>query len=226
MSDNDTSYTKTPPRLVPWLIAGGAFVVALVVGLSVFFTYQNVISTGNQKEANMSSLYAQGATTLSTCLVQTSQAANVAQAESEALQEVFASAIAARYDTPAGQIDEGALFSAIVEAYPDVTGLEETFQQVISVIVGCRTDYANAQALVQVAVKDFNSWRTGSWVVRTFGGSEFPNDNLYIAIGDTEVYGQEAYEIMRKPIVDNSTITAYEEGVIEIEDPFPSGDDE
>ena len=227
MSNNNEDETRTSNKLLPWIVSGGVILaVAVIVALVVFFTTQNVISEGNKKEATLSTLYADGAVKLSTCLVNTSQAANVAQAESEALQEVFAAAISARdYSTAAGGVDEGALFSAIVEAYPNVDGLQDTFQQVISVIVGCRADYAKAQTRVQVAVAEFNNWRTGSWTVRTFGGEDFPNENLYVSIGDTQATGQEALDIINTPIVDNSTITAYENGVIEIEDPFDTDDD-
>lgn len=218
---SETNETRTPPHLIRWLIAGGIFLLVVIVGASFFFTYQGIISKGNQMEATMSAQYADGANYLSSCLVQTSQAANVAGAESEALQEVFATAIGSREYGEGSNVDEGALFSAIVEAYPDVSGLEETFQQVIAVIVGCRSDFAQKQTVVLASVERFNQWRTGDWTVRWLGG-EFPNDNLYISVGSLDLRGQEALAVMQDPIVDNSTIAAYEEGSFEIDDPFES----
>ena len=214
------STTQIPRKTLPWVIIGAIVLVIAIIGIWVFVTWQNVISDGNKKQAALNAAYSDGANYLSSCLVKTQQAANVAGAEADALSEVFADAISARnYGSEGGALDEGALFSAVVEAYPDTTGLQETFQQVVAVIVGCRDDYAAKQTVVLNQTRAFEGWLGGSWEVRTFGG-DFPNEKLTVTIGDRDVTGAAALAIMKDPIVDNSTLDAYENGSFEIEDPF------
>jgi len=206
-------------------IGAGLVVLFLIIG---FMIHQSVISKGNQLESELSSDYADGANYLSNCVNKTKQAANVANAQTAALDKILQDAVAGRYGTGA-EINDKALLGAIVEAYPDLSGLSNTFQDVLATITGCQDDFRDKQSDIQDGVRKFNSWRTGSWTVRTFGGGSFPNDNLYIAIGDEELTGQEALNKIRKPIVDSGVLQDYSDGTTDVEDPFateaPSSDE-
>jgi hypothetical protein len=190
--------------------------------VSLFVTWQGVISDGNKKEASLSAQYASGQTVLSSCIVKTDQAAATAVAQSDKLKEIFTAAVTGRYSTGSSTaIDNGKLFSAISEAYPNTAGLDKTFQLVLSTITGCRDDYANQQIRVQDELNLFNSWRTGSFTVRLFGG-EFPNQNLYVKLGDATLRGQDALDKIAKPIIDNGTLKAYQDGTFNVGNPFGS----
>jgi hypothetical protein len=220
---SDLNGTKTPKRFLPWIIAGGVAVIALIVGLSIYGTNQGVISDGNKLETQLSAQYADGANALSSCVVQTEQAAAVANASAEAVSKVMADAISGRqYTKPNGSVDQGALINALMvtEAYPDTTELQKTFQQAMAKMNGCRDDYQAKQTVVQASVNQFNSWRTGSWTVRTFGGDSFPNENLYVHISGLRITGKDAMDRISVPIVDTLTNDTYKSGTFTVTNPF------
>jgi hypothetical protein len=214
-----------PTNTRKWLLIGGAIVgfIALILAIltPTVFIPQSVLSEGNTLEQGVSAAYNDGALTLSNCVNKTFQAANLANAQSDALADVFRAAVGGRYNQPGSpQVDSGKLFSAIQEAYPDLTGLNQTFNNVLAVITGCQDDYATKQRVVQDKVRDFNSWLTGSWRVRTFGGG-LPNNNLKASIpGAPTLYGQAALDKMSQPIVDASVGSAYNTGQTQQTNPF------
>lgn len=199
--------------------------IVLVLGLSWYITKQSVISAGNSKEATLSASYADGANYLSNCVVKTHQAANVAEANADAFDKVIKDAIAG--SGGAEHVDLGttagrnAFLPILVQAYPDLKGQTDLFDKVVNVIVGCQDDFRNKQSVVQDQVRAFNTWRTGSWKVRTFGGGSFPNDNLVVDIpGVDSVTGQAALKKIRQPIVDAVTSDTYQTGQQSNDDPF------
>lgn len=220
---SDTSETRIPKRWLPWAVAIGVLVVVVVVALSIFGTYQGNISKGNQLESQLSASYANGANSLSSCVVKTAQTTGAAEAEADAVGKVLTDVISGRkYTKPDGSTNQKALINALMvtEAYPDTTELQKTFQQAMAIINGCRDDYRNQQAVVQAGVSQFNSWRTGSWGVRTFGGSSFPNEHLYVTVGGQTLTGQAAFDKIGVPIVDTVTDETYKKGTFKVTNPF------
>lgn len=203
-------------------IAAVVALVALVVVLTfTVFIPQSVKSNGNKKEADLSASYANGAVYLSKCVVKTKQAADVATAQTAALDKVLKDAVAGRYGIGGNNMDKGKLFSAIVEAYPNVNGLSKTFDHVMTVIVGCQDDFGNYQSVVQDKVRDFNSWRTGSWLTRSYA-ADFPNENMYVRLPGVNLVGAAAYDKIQQPIVDATTSSTYKTGEQSLDDPFGS----
>lgn len=206
-------------------IGAGLVVLFLIIG---FMIHQSVISSGNKQESTLSGDYADGANYLSNCVIKTKQAANVAIAQTDALDKILSDAVAGRYGTGA-TFDGGAMISAIVEAYPDTSGISKSFQDAMAIITGCQDDFRKMQSKILDDVRSFRSWKTGSWTVRTFGGGGFPNDNLYISVGDLDLTGQEALNKMSKPIVETSVLQDYADGTTDTENPFateaPSSDE-
>jgi hypothetical protein len=205
---------------------GGVILLVLILTFTVFVP-QGVTSEGNKQESTLNAVYTDGANYLSNCVVKTEQAANVASANAAAFDKVIKDAVAGTVgashvdlNTQAGR---SALLPILVQAYPDMKGQTDLFNKVVTVIVGCQDDYRNKQSVVLDNVRIFNSWRTGSWKVRTFGGSSFPNNNLRVTIpGVPVVSGQAALDKMSAPLVEASTSGAYNSGVITPQNPFPS----
>jgi hypothetical protein len=218
MSTTSSSSSNRNPIIYGIAGVAGVIVLVLVLTFTVFIP-QGVKSQGNQKEASLSASYANGATYLSNCVVKTKQSANVANAQTAALDKVLKDAVAGRYGT-GNTMDKAKLFSAIVEAYPETNGLSKTFQDVLATITGCQDDFRNYQTVVQDKVRDFNAWRTGSWKVRTFGGSGFPNENLYVRLPGVSLTAADAYEKISQPIVDATTTSAYQSGEQQLDNPF------
>lgn len=217
------------PAILAWvqknLLIVGVVCVVLFVGIWWYATKQGVISHGNTIEAELSSSYGDGANYLSNCVVKTHQAANVATANAAAFDKVIKDAIAGTGDAQHVNLNsatgKSAFLPILVQAYPDLKGQTDLFNKVVNVIVGCQDDFRNKQSVVQDKVRAFNTWRTGSWKVRTFGGNSFPNDNLVIEIpGVHSVTGKAALSKMRQPIVDSVTSTSYQTGQQSADNPF------
>jgi hypothetical protein len=210
------------------LLVGGGIVagVAVVIAALTFgvFIPQGVQSEGNQLEAELSANYQDGANVLSNCVVKTKQSVGAAKANSEAFDKVIKDAIAGNgaaqhvdFNNPASR---NGLFPVWVQAYPDFKGQTALFEKAMTVINGCQDDFRNKQSAVQDGVRQFNSWRTGSWKVRTFGGDNFPNENLYVTLPGLNLTGKAAFKKISAPIVDADTSGAYQSGEQQSNDPF------
>lgn len=213
---SDTGINSHDSRRV-WLIAGGAVagLIALVLVLTfTLFIPQGVTSDGNKKEASLSGWYSDAVISLHNCTAKTARAAQVTKGQTDAVDKVLKGAVAGRYGT-GNNIDQGKMFSAMVEAYPDgsVAGLNKTFQDALAVMIGCQDDFAAAQNVVQAKIADFESWRAGSWLVRNFGGDDFPNDHLKVNIAGMPIMtGAQALALMSRPILDTDTVNAIKSG--------------
>ena len=215
--NNPPSMTR-PSWLTTPLIAIVTAGALLFGGLILFMVNNGVTNTGNKLESQLSATYNSGAATLSACQKKTANAVGVTKAQSAALDKIIADAASGRYGAGA-QINEKAILGAIVEAYPNLSGLDKSFQDAMVIITGCQDDFLGAQKDVQDKVREFNSWRTGSWTARTFG-SEFPNENLYVRLPGINLNGQAALDKISMPIVDTVTSEAYVTGEQELNDPF------
>jgi hypothetical protein len=222
--NNDLS---TPPRRrspLFWIGTIGGVVVAALLALTFFVIIpNNVLSEGNKLESGLSASYVDGANYLSNCVIKTEQAANVAQANADAFDKVIRDAIAgtgaaAHVDTTT-TAGRNQLLPILVQAYPDLAGQTALFERVMTTINGCRDDYRNKQTAVLSQVQTFDTWRTGSWTVRTFG-SDFPNENLHINLPGLTLTGQAALDKMRAPIVDATTSSSYQTGETPTDGPF------
>jgi hypothetical protein len=205
------------PRSV-WiaLCTGLAVVTVLAVLTLTVFIPQSVTSAGNQQEATLNSWYNQAVTALHNCTIKTARAAKVIGTQTEAVDKVLKDAVAGRYGTQGNNLDQGKMFSALKEAYPDgaLAGLNKSFQDVLAVMLGCQDDFTSSQNQVQKRIATFDAWRTGSWRARSFGGGKFPNNNLRVNIaGVPQVSGQAAFDLMSRPIIDSDTSSAVNNGV-------------
>jgi hypothetical protein len=231
MTDTPTTAGPSGFRryLKPGWIALGLVVFLMVAGcitgLALYGTQQSVLSEGNQQEKTLNAAYTETENFLSDCLITTKQKAQTATAFSDKLNDILSNAIRGRYDTspnsgtPSGTL----LFKALQEAYPDLSSVERVFQEVMHEISNCRTNVRDKQSTLSDKVRGFDSWRTGSWKVRTFG-KEFPNQELIAQIGPTDLkYGLEALNAMRFVMSDADAAQARKTGVIPNQDLYGNG---
>lgn len=201
-----------------WLIGGAVVLVILAIIAYVVGTSISVTNDGNKKEAALGAMYRSAQNELSDCLTKISGSANVAQAQSDAFTKAMTDVIKGRYDGREAQ--PGGMFSAIVENYPDLSGLNNAFARVQDVLIGCRTDFKNVQNRLLDQLREYDSWRTGSWTVRTFGG-DYPSNNLVAQIGnDTSRRGQAALDQMNTIVTVEGVTDAYRGGSMKPDAPF------
>lgn len=195
----------------------------VLVGLVVWFSVNNgVTNKGNKQQNGLNAQYSDNINYLSDCIVRVNGSANVAQAQVGAFNNVLVEVVKGRYDNDLAAArpgDSRNLISAIVEDYPDMAPLASSFDKVINILNGCRTDYRDMQTKLLTRINSFDDWRTGSWTVRTFGG-EYPSDGLRAKKGDAILKSDEALEQMRTVVVVAEANKAYETGVVDSPDPF------
>lgn len=225
---SESNNTANKPWYVRYWGAIAAAAVVVLVLLGYVIVHNEVISEGNQKQQTLIADYKATEVVLSDCEVKTRQAVGVAQAESGALNEYVDGAVQGRYTLgSSARPGSGSLFSAILEAYPETAGLAKAYETVQIIITGCRTHFADAQEQLQKQLALFESWRTGSWKVRTFGGSNYPNDALEIKVGNEILTGKDAIHQMREVIATGETKEERASNEIQNENPFgeePAGE--
>jgi|GEM_PF-2040475 len=196
-----------------------AVVLVLVMGLGWYVTKQSVLSQANDKQASLSADYANGANYLARNINLVKQTAGVATANAKAYQDLIGRAIA-RQGEFATATTPGALIPILTQQWPDPKAQSDLFVKVADVIIGSQDDFTRLQTKVLDNVRSFNSWRTGSWKVRTFGGN-LPNENLYVSLPGVETLtGMAALNKIRTPIINTLTSQAYQTGINDVEDPF------
>ena len=199
----------------------GAIGAVLLLGLLYFVISNSVTNDGNKKQQDLITYYNDTTNILSDCLVKTKQSVGATKAQTDALDKVITDAVKGRYTgNTSAQPGGGSLFSAITEAYPDTSGLSKSFQDVMIIINGCRTDFRDSQAILQRGVTQFNQWRTGSFKVRTFGGKKYPNEDLEITVAGKPVTGKAALSQMRTLVVVEDAQSGRDTGKIDNTDPF------
>src|SRR5438045_3289698 len=87
---------KTLPQ-IQWIAPGAAVLVFLMMFLGLYVKKQGVITERRNKEAALSSQYPDNQNYLSDCIIKTNQAADVAVANTKAVDTVMSDAIKGRY---------------------------------------------------------------------------------------------------------------------------------
>lgn len=201
-----------------WMVGVAAAAAAAIILIAV--PVNGVTNKGNQLEIGLNKQFVSNQEILSTCIVNSQQAAQVATAQGTMTNKILTDVINARGPQQA-DVTEGKLFSAIAEAYPDpqVAGI---YQDVMAIVTGCRTRYSGYQQQLLGKLGTYDKWRKGSLVVRTFG-SEYPTDLLVARIGDTKpAKGEDALEVMYRIVQVQESLAGYTTGTIPVPQMFPT----
>ncbi len=212
-----------------------AVILAGVFALLWFLVFPNSVqSAGNPKEAGIAAAYEDGANALSACVNQTNASAEAALANATEFEQIVQEAVSrtgnaqpyqmSNKDGSANATGQSGVYALFVQAYPDATkGVTSMFHTAVENITTCQSKYEAAQSQVLDRVRDFDAWRTGGWMQRTFWSGQ-ANDNLIIPIpGTRTVYtGDQALALARVPIVNGVTSAAYQSGQYNPGNPFGS----
>ncbi len=208
----------------PGPLAGvGIAILVVLFAVFLFSKHESIVSEGNKKQQGLIVFWNETTNVLSGCIIETKEAAGIAEAQTGAINKVISEAVRGRYEEPSTAQPGGgknSLFSAMVEAYPNTDQLSKTFQDVLTVVTGCRTKFQHTQAELQKHVTMFNEWREGSFLNRKLGAENYPTDKLVIEVGKKKVSGQAALDKMRQLVVIKEANTGRETGEIEAVNPF------
>ena len=209
------------------IIVGGSAVVTLLSVLAIFNYRISVENEGEVLQQRVEQVYASAQNSLSACLDQGQVAAQVADAEFDRLKDVLSAAVSARYVDAQGNstsaeeaVGGGALFSAVVEAYPDIDS--ESFERLQDVVVGCRDEFQNDQDRLLSEVAKLEEWRQTGNIWSDGIRQGFPTDELRVIDFATgvELRGEAALELMRRPVLVSDARDAYSDGELDNQDLF------
>lgn len=190
------------------LVIGGIVLVLIITALSYFVSAFN---TRVDKEQGLNGQYKDNQNELSACLTKITDSANLTNAQVEAMTEALVEAIKGRYDGRTAS--PGSMFSAIIEDYPNLQPFDDAFERAFVVIIGCREDYKNVQSKLIDMIRDYDAWRL-KFPRRLLIGN--PSDELRA----DDLRGEMALEQMRRLVLVKEALDAYEDGVLENENPW------
>lgn len=192
---------------------------AMVVGflglmIGVFVTFNNAQKEMVSQESKLSSLYPKNQNILSKCVGEVKESMGVAQSATAAQDLVLEDALKARYESDSSaQVGMGQAFSAIVEAYPDNSGVTDRYAEVMKVLKSCREEFSNVQTDLLEKLNEYATWKNSGLIgkhVKAMLGA--PSDDLRAGIGDDVVRGQAAIDRMYKIVLTSGVDDAFESG--------------
>jgi hypothetical protein len=190
-------------------------IIGAAIALILIIVGSSVRNDGIKKETALVAQYQDNQNELSAYILKFNESLGIADRQSNKLNEILLDAVKGRYDndTSLEPGTGGTMFSAITEAYPDLTATSETYAKVQDLIVSGRDAYKNKQSLLLDRIRDYNEWRatglTKSWLVNTLG---FPTDNLKVTVGTNTYRGLDALDQISRLVLTQDAITSYETG--------------
>ena len=198
------------------LLIGGAILVALVIGIVSIFGYVNGLQkTGVQYETALNAQYLDNQNELSSYKASFYEQIGVANLKSDKMDQILEDAVKGRYEGKMDPGTSGSLFSAIAEAYPDISGLN-IYDKIIDHIKAGREAYKQKQSKLLDMLRGYDQWRqSGIIQSRVISAMGYPSNALRAQIGTNAKYGQAALDQMYVIVLTSDTVKAYETGIDE-----------
>lgn len=198
------------------LVIGGAVLALLLIVIVSFISSINTTrNTLIQKEQALVGEYKSNQNELSTYTNQVKESLGVADIGNDKVGQILKDAISGRYDGNMQPGTGGSMFSAISEAYPDLTANTAMYAKVQDQVIAGRNSYKNTQNKLIDRARDYETWIQSdivrSFIVKNILGA--PTQNLKINIGETTLRGQDALDKLSQPIMSSDAIKSYDTGV-------------
>jgi hypothetical protein len=196
-------------------IGGGIIVLLLIMVVSFISSINTTRNTLVTKEQELVGEYKTNQNELSTYTNQVKESIGVADIGNDKVGQILKDAISGRYDNDMQPGTGGSMFSAISEAYPDLTANTAMYAKVQDQVIAGRNQYRNTQNKLIDRARDYETWIqtdfVRSFIVKNILGA--PTENLKITIGESTLRGQEALDKLSQPIMSSDAIKAYDTGV-------------
>lgn len=186
-------------------------VLSLIIGFSKFNGLRNQAVT---KEAALVAQYQDNQNELSTYVLQFKESMGVAAKGTERLEAILVEAIKGRYDGNMEPGTGGSMFSAIAEAYPDLTATTESYAKVQDLVVSGRNAYKNKQTKLLDMIRDYETWREtdiiNSFIIRNWVGA--PTERLKVTVDGDTFTGAAALDKISQIVLTRDAIDSYKTG--------------
>lgn len=196
-------------------------VLVLIFGVVTYSKFNSLRHTGVDKETALTAQYLDNQNELGSFISTFYEQTGIADRKSAQLDLILSDAVKGRYDktglTPAtpGQTQGNQLISAIVEAYPDLSGLN-SYDKILDTISAGRTAYKNKQTLLLDMLRSYDKWRKegilSTLLIKIAG---FPSDSLRAQVGTEFVKGSAAEDKMYVIVLPSDANKAYTTGTLE-----------
>lgn len=210
-------YKNSERGTLPVLIVLAVVVLGgIVVGGVMLYAYINGVRNELvTQETALNAQYQDNQNELANYETSFYEQAGLANLKSEKMDKIISDAVKGRYEGKDGQPVErgqgGAMFSAMVEAYPDLRGQLDIYDKIVSFISAGREAYKAKQSKQLDMIRAYDKFRnTGfvrSWAVARIG---YPT--LRAQIGKQVVRGPEALDQMNLIVTTEATDNAYQSG--------------
>ncbi|OGN34598.1 MAG: hypothetical protein A3G02_02385 [Candidatus Yanofskybacteria bacterium RIFCSPLOWO2_12_FULL_44_13b] len=198
------------------LVAGALLGGVFIVGISVYGYFNGVRNELVRQETALNGQYQDNQNELSSYEVSFYEQTGLANLKSEKMDKIITDAIKGRYEGKDGQPVErgqgGAFFSAIVEAYPGVEGLN-VYDKIISFVAAGREAYKSTQSKLLDMLRAYESYRATNYI-RSFFVGQLGFPALRAQIGTRVVRGQEALDQMMLIVTTEGGQKSYQTGTM------------
>jgi hypothetical protein len=211
--NHNNTYIMSTKTIIGIII--GALAIVATISLVSWLT--TIRQTAINTETQLNAQYLDNQNYLSSYISGFYEQFDVLQIQSDKLNSILQDAVAGRYDK-GGFSADGALFSAVVEAYPEASAatLLSNWGKAQDYIASQREGYRNKQTKLLDLLRAYDSYRWEKWY-REFAlwVMRFPSKKLEARIGSEVTRGDEAREQMYRIVVTSDVIEAYKSGEME-----------
>lgn len=198
------------------IIVFGFIAVIAIILVSVYSSINSIRGTAVGKETALVAQYKDNQQELSSYILTFNESLGIADRQSNKLNDILLDAAKGRYDndTSLEPGTGGAMFSAISEAYPDLTATSEVYANVQNLVVSGRNAYKNKQTKLLDMIAGYNTWKEEDlfrkFVLDSIVGA--PTDNLAVIDAGKSYYGPAALEQISQIVLTQDAVDAYETG--------------
>lgn len=198
-------------------VVAGVVIIALFAVIGLFSTFNTVQKEGVNWETQLNAQYLANQNELSSYVSGFYEQLGVADRKSEKLNEILVEAVKGRYEGhTSAQPGQGQLFSAITEAYPDLTANLNVYDKIVDYITGGREAYKSKQDKLLDMLGRYDNWRQSGLVhSRVVSMVGYPSNSLEARIGNNVTHGEDARNQMYRIVLTDAAVDAYETGTMD-----------
>lgn len=185
----------------------------LIVGFAIFGYFNKIVSEGVEHETALSAQYQDNQNELSAYVSGFYEQVGIAGAKSEQMDKILLDAVKGRYDQGSTASPQGGeMFSAMVEAYPDLSGLD-VYDDIMAYVRAGRESFKQKQSAFRDRLRAYDKWRRTGLVRRQMISiAGFPSGDLEARVGQSVLTGDAALNQMKTLVITSDTETAFNTG--------------
>lgn len=206
---------KTIPKWA--IISGGALLVVILLVVGFVGKINSVQKDAIGRETTLSAQYDANRIKLSQIKTTFYSSLDVANLKSDKMDTIIEDAVKGRYDGhTSAQPGGGSLFSAIVEAYPQIGNNLALYDKIVDFLMSERKEYAQLQVKLRDMIREYDTWRKSGIVHRLFVGlAGAPTDALEAQANGVTLSGEAALQQMKRLVIASDAQHSYDTGVDE-----------